>query len=99
MHFVSGISFQKNGPVYSGLFAGRIQDELGIAYVQERNSGKFRTATGNPVQLEKSVEPGYRYHVIRCFVVQPFMQYMLDHGNNPAQNKTGWLGMRVEANL
>ena len=42
------------GLVFTGLFAGREQDELGIAYAQERNGEKYRLATGNPVQFEKS---------------------------------------------
>jgi len=31
--------------------------------------------------------------------VQPFVQYLLDHSNDPAQNRTWWLGIRMEASL
>ena len=46
------------GLVFTGLFPGREQDELGLAYAQERNGEKYRIASGNPVQSEKSFELG-----------------------------------------
>lgn len=82
------------GLVFSGIFPGREQDELGIGYAQERNGAKYRTASGNTVYAEKSVELGYCYHAMPGFVVQPFTQYLLDHSNDPVQNRA-WLAGRA----
>ena len=85
------------GLVFEGLLAGRDEDVFGVAFAQERNSVKWRAATGNPTAYEKSFEAGYRYFVTTNIVLQPFAQYLLDHSNNPNQNKTWWLGTRLEA--
>jgi hypothetical protein len=39
----------------------------------------------------------YRYIATPHIVLQPFAQYLLDHSNDPNQNKTWWLGTRLEA--
>lgn len=87
------------GLVFTGLFPGREQDELGIAYAQERNGEKYRLASGNPVQFEKSFELGYRYHAYHGFIVQPFLQYLQNHSEDMSQDNTWWLGVRLEAAL
>ena len=87
------------GLVFSGLFAGREQDQLGVAFAQERNGVKYRTASGNPAIYEKSIELTYRYQAMPGLVLQPLVQYLLNHSNDPAQDKTLWLGMRVEASF
>lgn len=87
------------GLVFSGLFAGREQDQLGVAFAQERNGVKYRAASGNPTMYEKSIELTYRYQAIPGLVLQPIVQYLLNHSNDPAQDKTLWLGMRVEASF
>lgn len=85
------------GLVFSGLFAGRDQDQLGLAYAQERNGVKYRTASGNPTISEKSLELTYRYQAMPGLVLQPMAQYLLNHCSDPAQDKSWWLGMRFEA--
>ncbi len=87
------------GIVFTGLFPGREQDELGLAYAQERNSEKYRTASGNAVHAEKSFELGYRYRAMPGFIVQPFVQYLLNHSEDISKDKTWWLGVRMEAML
>ncbi len=87
------------GLVFSGPFAGRDQDQLGIAYAQERNGVKYRIASGNPTIHEKSFELTYRYQAMPGLVLQPIAQYLLNHSNDPAQDKTLWLGMRIEASF
>jgi porin len=87
------------GLVFSGLFAGRDQDALGIAIAQERNGAKYRTASGSTVSDEKSFELTYRYQAMPGLVLQPIAQYLLNHSNDPAQNKSWWLGMRFEASF
>lgn len=88
------------GLVFSGLFAGRDQDQLGIAYAQEHNGAKYRAVPGNSqVVYEKSFELTYRYHVMPGMVLQPMAQYLLNHSNDPAQDKSWWLGARFEASF
>ena len=85
------------GLVFKGLFPGRARDELGIAYAQERNSEKYRIASGNPVQYEKAYELGYRYRATAGLVIQPFVQYLQNHSEDTSQDRTWWLGVRMEA--
>jgi len=87
------------GLVFSGLFAGRDQDQFGIAYALERNGEKWRISSGIPTVAEKSLELTYRYQVIPGLVLQPEAQYLINHSSDPAQDKIWWLGMRLEATL
>lgn len=87
------------GLVFTGLIPEREQDELGLAYAQERNSEKYRNASGNAVLAEKSFELGYRYRAMPGFIVQPFVQYLLNHSEDVTKDKTCWLGVRMEAIL
>ncbi|MFZ5522658.1 MAG: carbohydrate porin [Pseudomonadota bacterium] len=85
------------GLVFSGPFAGREQDQLGIAYAQERNGDKWRIYSGNPIVFEKSMELTYRYQATPGLVLQPLAQYLINHSSDPAQDKNWWLAMRFEA--
>jgi porin len=85
------------GLVFSGLFEGRDQDRLGIAYAQERNGEKWRIYSGNPVVFEKSLELFYRYQAMPGRVVQPTAQYLINHSSDPARDKSWWLSTRFEA--
>ena len=87
------------GLLFTGLFSGREEDELGLGYAQERNSEKYRIASGNTVHSEKSYELGYRYRATAGFVIQPFVQYLKNHSEDTSQDKTWWLGIRLEASL
>jgi len=87
------------GLVFTGLLPGREQDELGIAFALERNSNKYRIASGNMVHSERSFELGYRYRAIPGLIVQPFVQYLQNHNEDIFQDKSWWLGVRMEAAL
>jgi porin len=87
------------GLVFSGLFAGRGQDQLGIAYAQERNGEKWRIYTGNPTVFERSLELTYRYRAMQGLVLQPVAQYLINHSSDPARDKSWWLGVRFELSL
>jgi len=87
------------GLVFSGLFAGRDQDKFGLAFAQERNGAKYLAASGSTVPNEKSIELTYRYRVVPGLVLQPEVQYLLNHGSDPAQNKSWWLGTRFEVSF
>jgi len=85
------------GLVFSNFIDGRDQDQFGIAYAQEHNGEKWRISSGIPIVSEKSVELTYRYQAMHGLVLQPEVQYLINHSSDPAQDKIWWLGMRIEA--
>lgn len=87
------------GLVFSGMFAGRDTDKLGIAYAEERNGEKWRIYSGNPVAFEKSMELSYRRRLMPGLELQPVAQYLIRHSSDPAQDKSWWLGLRVQTTL
>lgn len=87
------------GVVWTGTFPGREQDKLGIAYAQEHNSEKYRIASGNQVRYENSLELGYMYRARNGLVIQPFVQYLMNHSSDISQDKTWWLGLRIQASF
>lgn len=88
------------GLLLQGLLSDREQDLLGIGIAQERNGSKYRQMAGNTLPVyERSLEMTYRYQVRPGIVLQPVVQYLLNHSNDPAQNKSWWLGTRLQAEL
>jgi len=86
------------GLVFSGLLAGRDQDQLGIAIAQERNAEKYRAQpTNSQVLNERSLALTYRYQAMHGLVLQPMVHYLLNHSSDPAQDHSWWLGTRIEA--
>jgi len=86
------------GLVFSSLISGRDQDQLGFAFAQQRNGEKYRATPGNAqVVNENSLEMTYRYHAMQGLVLQPMVQYLLNHSSDPTQDKNWWLGTRIEA--
>ena len=86
------------GLVFSSLVSGRDQDQLGFAFAQQRNAEKYRAIPGNPqVVNENSLELTYRYNAMQGLVLQPMVQYLLNHSSDPTQDKSWWLGTRIEA--
>lgn len=87
------------GLVFKGAIPGRAQDELGIAYAQEHNGEKYRISSGNTVHFEKSYELSYRYRARAGLVIQPIIQYLQNHSEDTSQDRTWWLGLRMDAAL
>ncbi len=87
------------GLVWTGLISGRPEDQFGLTVSQENNGAKWLSASGNPVRKEQALEIAYRGAVNDWLTLQPFVQYLIDHGNDPTQNRSWWLGLRLEFNL
>ena len=87
------------GLVWTGLFPGRPEDQFGLTYSQEDNSAKWRAASGNPVRHEQALEFAWRGAVNGWLTLQPVAQYLINHGNDPGQNRSWWLGLRFEMNV
>ncbi len=76
------------GVVWQGLIASRPDDPLGLGYSQEHNSRKWRNAKYNTVHFERALEFTYRGSVTPWLALQPFIQYLINHGSDPDQNHT-----------
>ncbi len=87
------------GLTWYGPLAGRASDQFGIAFSQENNSLKWRTAAASTIRHEKAYEATYRARVKPWLHLQPFVQYLVNHGTDPTQDRTWWAGMRIEAEL
>lgn len=80
------------GLVLMGPFSGRKKDDLGVALALERNSEKYRIASGKPVASEKLLELGYRYHAMPGLVIQPFCSiYSITATTPPRTRYGGWV--------
>ncbi|MBI4754618.1 MAG: carbohydrate porin [Betaproteobacteria bacterium] len=88
------------GVVWSGLLQAPDEDgqadQLGLALAVERNGAKYRAASGNPLVYEKSLELGYRFRVARGLHLQPFVQYLIGHGAESAQDRAWYGGVRLQ---
>ena len=93
------VSAWSAGLVWSGLGPGRPEDQFGITLSRENNSRKWRTAENNPVHHEQGLEVAYRGAFNSWLTLQPFAQYLMNHGNDPDQNSSWWWGLRLEMNL
>lgn len=87
------------GLVWDGLFAARPDDQFGITLSQEHNAEKWRLANPSSPHHERAWEMAYRGEVNGWLTLEPFLQFLANHGNDPSQNRTWWLGMRLEFNL
>ena len=87
------------GLTWTGPFAGRPEDQFGIAFCKEDNALKWRAAAANPVRHEKAYEATYRARVLTWLSIQPLVQYLVNHGTDPTQDRTWWAGVRLEAEL
>ena len=88
------------GLLFEGPIHGREKDIAGFGVAQERNSTKYRAvAVNSQVSHENSLELTYRYLAMPGLVLQPMVQYLINHSNDPAQDKSWWLGMRFEASF
>ncbi|WP_124947248.1 carbohydrate porin [Sulfurirhabdus autotrophica] len=87
------------GLLWEGFIPGRPGDQLGLAYAQETNSIKYRLSSGISVDRERSLELAYRSKITPWLAIQLFAQYLLNHGSDPAENKTWWLGMRFQLDV
>lgn len=84
------------GLVWRGLIPGRPDDLLGIGFSEEENAWKYRAASGNGERYERAAEFTYRRQVTPWLAVQPFAQYLINHGSIPAEDRTWWTGIRLE---
>lgn len=99
-HKVNQLSgYRGGGLVYTGLFAGRDEDQLGLAVAVAMNGNDFKTAqldAGQPVDgSEINVELTYSAQVTPMFSVKPDLQYVINPGTDPSLRNALALGVRL----
>lgn len=85
------------GAVYTGLFDGRAEDQLGLAVAIASNSSTYKNATPTATSGETNIELSYRMQVNDWFAVQPDIQYVIDPGADNGLNNATLFMLRVEA--
>lgn len=88
------------GAVYTGLFPGREEDQLGLAVAIAENGGPFRRAeqlAGVPVgQREIGVELTYHYRLLERLTLQPDMQVIINPSMDPGMGNAWVFGLRMQ---
>jgi porin len=88
------------GAVYTGLFSGRAEDQLGLAVAIAKNGKPFRRAkalASMPVEKrETAIELSYRAPVSPWLTVQPNAHYIVNPGTDPALKNAFVVGLRFE---
>jgi porin len=75
------------GLVIAGLFPGRAEDELGLAFAWARNGSHFRQQQqlGAPVPAsERLAELTYLIQIAKSIALQPDLQYLIHPGTDPS---------------
>jgi porin len=86
------------GLTFIAPFAGRKQDELGLAIAAARNGSHYKraqTATGLPAAGETTMELTYLAQVGPWLAVQPDVQYVLHPGGTRETRNAVVLGLRL----
>ena len=91
--------YRGGGLVYTGLFGGRDEDQLGLAVATAVNGTVFKQAQSNagaPVDgTEIAIEMTYAAQISPVFTVQPDIQYIINPGTDPSLNNALAVGVRL----
>jgi porin len=93
-------SYFQTGLVFSGMVAGRSEDQFAVSYGTARTGDKHRRAAsiaGAEATSHESVwEATYRAHVAPWLSVQPNIQYVINPGADAQIKNSTVLGVRFE---
>jgi len=88
------------GIVYSGLFPGRDEDQLGFAIAAAFNGGRFKQAqlaAGTPVESsEVTLELSYFAQILPQLAIHPDLQFVINPGTYPELKNALVLSTRFE---
>ncbi len=85
------------GAVYTGLFPGRDNGQLGLGIEGAHTSGKYRKAAGPSDASKTAFELTYSDNVVPWLAVQPDVQYIINPGVDPAVKNAVVVGTRLTA--
>ena len=86
------------GLAYTGPFAHRDEDQIGLAIANAHTSDKYKDTTGADSQ-ETAIELTYRAPINDWLTIQPDVQYIKDPGTNSSHDNALIVGLRVEVAL
>ncbi len=93
-------SYVGAGAVYTGLFPGRDEDQLGFAVATARFGEAYRDAQRalgtRWDRSEVNLELTYRFPVVEWLTLQPDVQYVLNPSGDPALEDALVMGLRFE---
>lgn len=84
------------GLMIKGFSANRPDDEFGVAFAEEGNSSKWRSTQANAPARERSLEWVYRYRAMPGLVIQPSLQYLINHAVDTTQDASWYALVRCE---
>lgn len=98
VHFESLVGLR-----YTGLFAGRENDKLGLGFIYADASTSFSRANqnsgGNPLGGETAVELSYKFQLTPWFAVQPNVQTIFNPRGDDNRSDIVVLGLRTVLNF
>ena len=83
---------------YTGPFAGRNNDQFGLAIATAATSQSYRQSVLS-TRSETAIELTYRAPLTNWLTVQPNIQYVINPGTNPAVRNALAFGLRTELTL
>lgn len=86
------------GLVYTGPFAGRDDDQVGLAVANAYNGDKYKQLAGAD-DKETVIELSYHAPLTHWLAVQPDVQYIINPGTDPAVEDALVAGVRFEITL
>jgi len=86
------------GLVYTGPFAGRDEDQFGLAVATAINGDKYKQLAGAE-DKETAIELSYRAPITPWLAIQPDVQYIINPGTDPAVKNALIAGVRIEVTL
>lgn len=96
-------SYFQTGLVFSGMLAGRSEDQFAVSYSTARTGNKYRLAAskaGAEATSHESVwEATYRAHVASWLSMQPNVQYVINPGTDAQIKNATVLGIRFEMSV
>jgi porin len=91
------------GAVYTGLFSGREEGQLGFAAAGAHNGDNFRRASaafGTPLDdSEIALELTYSDYLLPWLMIQPDVQYIINPGTEPSRDNALVIGTRLTVNF
>ncbi len=96
-------SYAGLGAVYTGLFPGRDEDQIGFAMALAENGSPYKRALAMSSSFadsrEVNLELTYRAQITPWLALQPDIQYIINPGTDPALDDALVVGLRAEISL
>lgn len=89
-------SFLGAGLVYTGLFNGRDEDQLGLAIAIANNGDTYKAGTATATAAETNIELSYRFQIRPWLAIQPDLQYVMDPGADSGNAAATYFAVRAE---